>query len=117
VPADDAPQMIAVPANSDRPISKSLLRLYLLPSLPASIRVNPKVNGYPATHQDTSAGNIGRPRSIDGSATLTILTSKRVTNPAARQITSERQRRGSEFPEWTSTMLSMGSSRVRLEFG
>ena len=53
-----APQTMAVAADSDRPIRKSLLRPYSSPSLPAGIRISPKVSEYPATDHDTWAGDM-----------------------------------------------------------
>src|SRR5882724_5963528 len=50
--------------------------------------------------QDTSAEDMPRPRVIEGTAMLTMLTSSRVMKPATMHSTSAGQRTGSPLPPW-----------------
>ena len=78
--------------NSATPTMKTVRRERASPSRPAGTSAMPKAREYPATTHWMSLSSAPSPVRIEGSATLTMLTSSRHMPPATRHTTRARQR-------------------------
>lgn len=78
--------------NAASAIRNILPRPWTSPSLPMGTSTSPNVRAYPDTTQDSATCGAPRPCWMEGSATLTMLTSSKVMNPASRHSARMRQR-------------------------
>jgi hypothetical protein len=90
-----APTAALHSTKADSEIRKIRRRPTASPSRPATTRARAKVSAYPETTHCTVAGPVCRSRCIEGSATDTIVTSKRIMKPATRVTHNACQRLGS----------------------
>ncbi len=89
-----APVSALVTTNAASAMRNIRRRPYMSPSRPAGTRARPKVSAYPDTTHCRAAGDAAMSRSIEGRATLTMLTSSRLMNPASWVTAITRQRFG-----------------------
>ncbi len=86
------PQAALERVKSATPHMKIVRRLLASPSRPAGTSRRPNVSAYPETVHCRPSSVACSPSRIDGSATLTMLTSSPVMNAATRQTASARRR-------------------------
>ncbi len=89
------PHAALATTNRISPVRNIVRRPRTSPSRPAGTSTSPKASAYPDTTHCRSPDEACSPSRIDGSATLTMLTSSRDMKPATRQTAKARQRRGS----------------------
>ncbi len=112
VPGSGArPQAREPTAKSTSPTRKIFLRPKESPSRPAGTSARPNTTAYPVTIHCSWLPEAPRPCEIEGSATLTMLTSSRVMKPATRQTHSTRHRSGSTSG-WASGVPGRASGRA-----
>ena len=78
------PAAALVSVKSAMPTTKMSRRPQTSPKRPAGTRIKPKVSAYPASTHCSASLLSRRARSIDGTATLTMLTSSSVMKVATR---------------------------------